>query len=138
MIRRDMLEVYEIERHGLAQWCEEGFLARLRKENCIGMVAEHGEKVVGFLMYELHKHHLRLTNLAVHPAWRRLGVGRQMIDKIASKLSSHRRTRLTVDVHENNLDGQLFFKSQRFFATQVLHGDDGDVYSMRLLAEGVQ
>ena len=32
------------------------------------MVAEQGEKVVGFMIYELHKAKLHILNFAVHPA----------------------------------------------------------------------
>ena len=31
------------------------------------MVAEQGEKVVGFMIYELHKTKLHILNFAVHP-----------------------------------------------------------------------
>src|SRR5204862_6467086 len=56
MIRRDMPEVLHTEQQSFEfAWTEEDFLRCLRQRNCIGMVAEHGEKVVGFMIYELHK-----------------------------------------------------------------------------------
>src|SRR5690348_3144654 len=56
MIRRDMPEVLQTEQHSFEfPWTEEDFLRCLRQRNCIGMVAEQGEKVVGFMIYELHK-----------------------------------------------------------------------------------
>ena len=84
------------------------------------MVAEQGEKVVGFMIYELHKTKLHILNFAVHPGWRRLGVGAQMVAKLISKLSSHRRTRITLEVRETNLAAQLFFRKQGFKAVRVL------------------
>ncbi len=99
MIRRDMPEVLQAEQLSFEYaWNEEDFLRCLRQRNCIGMVAEHGEKVVGFMIYELHKNKLHILNFAVHPAWRRLAVGAQMVAKLISKLSSHRRTRITLEV----------------------------------------
>jgi ribosomal-protein-alanine N-acetyltransferase len=94
------------------------------------MVAEQGEKVVGFMIYELHKAKLHILNFAVHPIHRRLGVGAQMVAKLISKLSSHRRTRITLEVRETNLSAQLFFRSQGFRALRVLRGyyeDSGEV-----------
>ena len=121
MIRRDMPEVLHAEQESFAfAWTEEDFLRCLRQRNCIGMVAEHGEKVVGFMIYELHKNKLHILNFAVHPAWRRLGVGAQMVAKLISKLSSHRRTRITLEVRETNLAAQLFFRAQGFKAVRVL------------------
>lgn len=121
MIRRDMPEVLQAEQLSFEYaWTEEDFLRCLRQRNCIGMVAEHGEKVVGFMIYELHKNKLHILNFAVHPAWRRLGVGVQMVAKLISKLSSHRRTRITLEVRETNLIAQLFFHHQEFKAIRVL------------------
>ena len=121
MIRRDMPEVLQTEQLSFEYaWTEEDFLRCLRQRNCIGMVAEHGEKVVGFMSYELHKNKLHILNFAVHPAWRRMGVGAQMVAKLISKLSSHRRTRITLEVRETNLAAQLFFHKQEFKAVRVL------------------
>jgi ribosomal-protein-alanine N-acetyltransferase len=123
MIRRDMPEVLQTEQASFEfSWTEEDFLRCLRQRNCIGMVAEQGEKVVGFMIYELHKAKLHILNFAVHPGFRRLGVGAQMVAKLISKLSSHRRTRITLEVRETNLPAQLFFRSQGFRAVQVLRG----------------
>ena len=77
MIRRDMPEVLAIEQASFqCPWIEEEFLSYLRERNTIGMVAEVGEKVVAFFIYELHEKHLTLLNLAVHPDYRRQGIGR--------------------------------------------------------------
>jgi ribosomal-protein-alanine N-acetyltransferase len=121
MIRRDMPEVLAIE-HASQEfpWCEEEFLRVLRQRNCIGMVAEYGERVVGFMIYELHKTKLQVLNFAVHPEFRRQGVGRQMIAKLAGKLSSHRRTRIVLHVRETNLAAQLFYRVQGFRASEVV------------------
>jgi ribosomal-protein-alanine N-acetyltransferase len=123
MIRRDMPEVLLTERSSFDfAWSEEDFLRCLRQRNCIGMVAEHGEKVVGFMIYELHKNKLHILNFAVHPQWRRAGVGAQKVSKLISKLSSHRRTRITLEIRETNLTAQLFFRKQEFKATRVVRG----------------
>src|SRR5215212_6178941 len=123
MIRRDFAEVMAIEVRSFEYpWWEEELVRCLRQRNCIGMVAEHGERVVGFMIYELHKNKLHILNFAVHPSWRRLGVGAQMVAKLISKLSSHRRTRITLEVRETNLVAQLFFRKQEFRALRVLRG----------------
>ena len=135
MIRRDMPEVLHAEQESFAfAWTEEDFLRCLRQRNCIGMVAEHGEKVVGFMIYELHKNKLHIMNFAVNPGWRKRGVGAQMVGKLVSKLSSHRRTRITLEVRETNLGAQLFFRKLEFRALRVMrsyYDDSGeDAFSM--------
>jgi len=121
MIRRDMPEVLQTEQESFEYaWTEEDFLKCLRQRNCIGMVAEHSDKVVGFMIYELHKTKLHVLNFAVHPQCRRAGIGRQMVAKLIGKLSSHRRTKITLAVRETNLAAQLFFKMLEFRATKVM------------------
>lgn len=122
MIRRDMPSVLDIEKACFEfPWGEEDFIRCLRQRNCIGMVAEVGEQVVGFMIYELHKTRLHILNFCVHPEWRRQGVGRVMVEKLVSKLSYQRRTRVMLEVRETNLDAQLFFRSMGFRAITVLH-----------------
>ena len=54
MIRRDMPEVLKIEAASFEYtWDEDEFLNLLRPRNCIGMVAEHENRVVGFMIYEM-------------------------------------------------------------------------------------
>lgn len=136
MIRRDMPEVLQIEQDSHDYpWMEEDFLHCLRQRNCIGMVAEIGEQVVGFMIYELHKVRLHILNFAVHPGQRRHRVGTQMVQKLISKLSSHRRNCITLEIRETSLESQLFFRTVGFCATSVLrdHFDDTgeDAYMMQ-------
>jgi ribosomal-protein-alanine N-acetyltransferase len=121
MIRRDMNEVLETESSSFEfPWSEEDFIRCLRQRNCIGMIAEHEDRVVGFMIYELHKTRLHVLNFAVAARYRRYGVGTQMVSKLISKLSTQRRTRITLEVRETNLAAQLFFRSQAFRAVSVL------------------
>lgn len=121
MIRRDMAEVLQIERSSFEyHWTEADFLHCLRQRNCIGMVAEHGNRVVGFMIYELFKNRLHILNFAVAPDYRNSGIGQQMVAKLANKLSQQRREFITLEVRETNLQAQLFFRGQGFQATRVL------------------
>jgi ribosomal-protein-alanine N-acetyltransferase len=121
MIRRDMPEVLAIESHSFEfPWSEDDFIRCLRQRNCIGMVAERDERVVGFMIYELHRNRLHILNFAVHPDFRRHGVGHQMATKLIGKLSPQRRSRILLEVRETNLDAQLFFRDLNFRAISVL------------------
>jgi ribosomal-protein-alanine N-acetyltransferase len=121
MIRRDMPEVLNIESQSFEfPWSEDDFIRCLRQRNCIGMVAEHEEQIVGFMIYELNRNLLHVMNFAVRADFRRRGLGSQMLDKLISKLSQQRRTRITLEVRESNLAAQLFFRRSGFKAVSVL------------------
>jgi ribosomal-protein-alanine N-acetyltransferase len=142
LIRRDMPEVLEIVGSSFEfSWSEEDFLSCLRQRNCIGMVAEHNNRIVGFMIYELHKARLRILNFAVCPEARRHGVGNQMVQRLVDKLSQQRRKEILLEVRETNLSAQMFFKKQGFRAVHVLRGhyddttEDAYVMQFRLTAQ---
>jgi len=122
MIRRDMAEVLQIERESFEYpWIDEDFIRCLRQRNCIGMVAEHEGRVVGFMIYELHRTRIHVLNFAVARLCHRLGVGSQMVAKLIAKLSAQRRSRIVLEVRETNVDAQLFFRENGFRAVSILH-----------------
>ena len=135
MVRRDMAEILAIEGESFEfLWLEEDFIRCLRQRNCIGMVAEHDERVVGFMIYELNKTRIHVLNFAAAAEYRRRGVGSQMVAKLIGKLSACRRTRISLETRESNLPAQLFFRSQGFTAGRVLRDfyddTDEDAYHM--------
>jgi [ribosomal protein S18]-alanine N-acetyltransferase len=142
MIRRDMSEVLAIENRSFEfPWSDEDFIRCLRQRNCIGMVAEYDERVVGFMIYELHKNRLHVLNFAVRPEFRRCGIGTAMIRKLIGKLSEQRRNRILLEIRETNLDAQLFFRDTGFRAISVLRAfyEDSpeDAYLMQYRHRGL-
>lgn len=119
MIRRDLPEVLQIEKASFEDgWKEEDFLVALRQVNCIGNVAEIGEKIVGFFLWEMQQGFLKITNFAIDPNYRRQGIGKAMIQKLFTKLQEN-RNRITMMVKESNLPAQLFFKTMGFECTGI-------------------
>lgn len=121
-IRRDMASLLWIDSGSFEEpWTERDFTRRLAQRSIILMVAEVGEEVVGFVVYELHEDRLHLLRLAVSPERRRQGVGMQMIAKLVGKLHGHRRDRLTLDVPEECLSAQLWLRALGVRAVSVDH-----------------
>ncbi len=124
MIRCDMEEVLEIEQLCFEfPWSGMDFVAARRQLNCVAMVAEVGEgkdrQILGYMVYELYKKSIHVTNLAVESSTWRRGVGRALIEKLQAKLSPQRRMMITTLVGERNTNAQLFFKALGFQATSV-------------------
>jgi ribosomal-protein-alanine N-acetyltransferase len=116
LIRRDLPEVLHIDETANPDhcWTEDEFLSALRSRNCIGMVVEKGETVVGFMIYELHKSKLHVLHMCVHPEMQKNGVGTAMVNKLFEKLSSDRRTKITMLVPDSLTDMHLFLRKMGF------------------------
>jgi ribosomal-protein-alanine N-acetyltransferase len=137
MVRSDMAEVLEIEELQFEYpWTEDQFIAHLRKRNVIAMVATWEGKVVGFMLYAIHPTHYHIESFAVNHGAEGRGVGRQMVEKLAGKLTPAKRTRLTIDIWERNLHAQNFFKAMGFTSPGILRGYFNtigeDAYAMEL------
>lgn len=138
MIRRDMAEILCIEEEAFEfPWADADFTRCLRQRNCIGMVAELGGGVVGFMLYELHRTRVHVLNFAVARSHRRFGIGTGMMTRLISKLTPQRRDRIELEVRETNLPAQLFFRSLGFRAVAVLRDyyqdSTDDAYRMQFL-----
>lgn len=136
MIRRDMDDITRIEKQSSEfPWAEDDFIRCLRQRNCIGMVAERGGQLAGYMVYELHKTRIHLLNIAVAPEHQNHNVGRALVHKLTLKLSHERRNQIMLEVRETNVGAQLFFKTFGFKAISVLHDfyDDAteDAYLMQ-------
>lgn len=132
MIRRDMHEVVALD----DEWPEDEYLRLLRQRNCIGMVAELGERVVGAMVYEMHKGRLTVLRMTGAPG----PVGAQAIAtmsrKLVGKLSPHGRTVVDYEVNEGDMKTLKLLRQEGWKATGVLRdhfdGRDAIVMSWRL------
>jgi len=136
LIRRDMPQVLAIESEVFDHpWSEDEFLVHLRDRQTIGMVAEIGDIIVGYMIYGLRKKALELLNFAVAAEHQRTGVGTAMVNRLTRKLNIERRTDIYTGVWERNIRAQQFFRHHGFRCTAILRGEydesDDDCYLMR-------
>lgn len=111
MIQRDMAEVLSIEDASPHPWDADEIRAALRQRNCVAMVAEVGDRIVGWMNYAIYKRRIHLLNLAVHPHYQLCGIGRMMLAKLQNKLEPDRRTSIVADVHERCLGAQKWLRA---------------------------
>lgn len=121
-VRNDLKDILKIENTCEHPWTEKRFIESLRRRDGIGMVAQLNNSIVGYVTYRFRDEHLRLTNLVVHPEYRRIGIGTQIINKMKYKVDfSPRRKAIYFDIRETNLDMQLFLKKMDFRAIRIVH-----------------
>ena len=119
-ISRDLPEVLAIEKESSEfPWSKEDFVRCFRCLNCVGIVSEYDDRVVGFMLFASSKTLIHILNLAVDPDYRHLGIGRQMVCRLIKRLSSQRLI-ITSIVSAKNLLAQLFFRTNGFRVTSFL------------------
>jgi ribosomal-protein-alanine N-acetyltransferase len=137
IIGKDMPEVVTIEQISFPDnpWTEDAFRKFLRRKNAIGLCCEMHGYVIGYCCYSLHKRRIEIENFAVHPEFRRFGVGKSMVDRLFDKLSiGGRRQALTTMVRETNTAAHLFLNGCGFTCRSVERNpyddanDDGYVF----------
>lgn len=118
-------EVFEIEQLSFEYgWSERDFFDCLSLwEDYVCLAAMQDETIVGFLVYQKCPKHFHLINFAIHPRFRRMGAGTQMVTRFIRHLSRHHRSYITLEVRETNLIALKFFHHQQFRATgEILQG----------------
>lgn len=150
MIRRDMSEVLDIENGCCDEdsyygdvWTEGDYVRALRQRNCHGHVSEFDEKIIGFMIIELHKKRFDIVRFAVDPEYLHRNVGTQMIERLKKKLVSGRRKEIRILVRESSLLAQKFLRHCDFKAVKILRNycstDNGfeDAYMMKYKCDQV-
>jgi ribosomal-protein-alanine N-acetyltransferase len=146
MTRHDWPAVLDIEAASFPNpWTEVELHAAVTSRNVLALVAAdtpNGE-VLGYLLYQLRRRHLRLLNLAVAPARRRAGVGTSLVGALLARAGAGMSRRsVAAAVGERNDGGHRFLAALGFKAVRLLPGydahEDGSLEDAYLfLREGV-
>lgn len=140
LIRRDMPSVMEInDELGIAT-SETEYKEFLRKRDCIGMVAEIDDVVVGYVMYRFSKQNTEIVHFGVNPHASGKGVGRAMVEKLKAKdriIKTRRKIIACVD--EYNVAFQVFLRACGFRCVKAERGffEHGDMFLFELELERV-
>lgn len=137
LIVRDVPEVLSIDAEGFENpWSENVLRQNLLSRHNVGMVAEIEDRVVGFMVYELHLGLIHMVRFAVKESERRRGIGSDMVKKLQCRLHETRRRRLLLPVPDRSL-----FLNPPFYAKRCLHAvatvpscgeDDGHLLEHRV------
>ena len=100
-------------------WGRQDFIRMTKILGCYTIVAEHGNAVVGFMVFDLHVRHVHLLNFAVDPPYQIKGVGRKLLMELLNRLDE-KRAKVITELNETNLRGLGFFYHFGFRATRLL------------------
>lgn len=121
---RDLPRILEIERQAFEDpWSEEDFdrlLWQSRSEHLCRVAVQDDGRLVGYIVYQLHRRWMQILSMVVATDWRRQGIGGLLVRELTGKLVPGRRDRVECGVCETNLAAQVFFRSLGFRAVSIL------------------
>lgn len=117
----DLERILEIEQASFSTpWSRQSFLHELlENERAVYLVYRENERVWGYIGMWVVMDEGHITNLAVHPVFRRRGVGRRLIEALTEE-SIHRGVRhLTLEVRKSNIPAQELYKGLGFVSMGI-------------------
>lgn len=126
----DLDEIMTIERASFSYpWSPRFFLQELRVPCARSLLAVLGGKTVGYIVYWLLPSEVDIHNLAVHPTYRRQGIGMSLLQGVVEEAKRNGASKVTLEVRKSNEAAQRLYHFLGFVARGVRKGyysDDGE------------
>ncbi|MEW6408615.1 MAG: ribosomal protein S18-alanine N-acetyltransferase [Nitrospirota bacterium] len=122
MREEDIKEVMQIERASfLSPWSEGAFLYELKRNAGISYssVARTGKKVVGYVCFWILFDEAHLMNLAVHPDFRNMGIGRKLIQFAIDIARQRDVSRIILEVRGSNAIAKHLYEKFGFKTVSI-------------------
>ncbi|MDE2998837.1 MAG: ribosomal protein S18-alanine N-acetyltransferase [Gemmatimonadota bacterium] len=115
--------VVAIEREGFADpWPRRDFEDVLDRRDGYSLVFLNGKRVVAYAVGFLVNGEFHLANLAVHPAFRRRGLGRRFLAAVLSGLSGRNADVATLEVRVSNRSAIGLYRKLGFRTVAIRNG----------------
>lgn len=120
----DLQQVLAIEVASFpAPWSRQAFVSELTYNRmAVYLVARSQNQVVGYAGMWLVVDEAHVTNIAVHLAWRRLGIGKQLMDRLQDLALARGCTAMTLEVRKSNFAAQNLYTQYGFAAQGLRRG----------------
>lgn len=123
---KDVTQVHLVERSSFTSpWSRSIFVSEVTlNDNAIYIVAILNERIVGYAGMWVILDEGHITTLAVDPKFRRLGIGRDLMDELTLRSIKRGVTRMTLEVRVSNHKAQSLYEKLGF----VAHGIRKEYY----------
>lgn len=107
--------VFEVSKLSLKEtWNKESIEKELSNKLAKYLVALDGDNVVGFVGMWIVFDEGDITNIAVHPNYRKQGIGNLLMNNLISLCKENKINSLTLEVRESNIKAQNLYKKHEF------------------------
>lgn len=119
----DLEEVLRIERLSFTiPWSKRAFLYELlENQRALYLVAWEAKQIRGYIGMWIVLDEGHITNLAVHPDYRRRGIGRVLLETLMMESAKRGIQRLTLEVRRSNLGAQALYHGLGFKEAGIRH-----------------
>jgi len=124
----DIDAVWDIEKMCFSvPWSRQSFVLEVEKNRCARyVVAECSGTVVGYGGMWLVMDEAHITNIAVHPHFRRKGIGQSILKALMVEAHKIGIDKMTLEVRASNIAAQSLYKKLGFVEVGVRKGYYGD------------
>ena len=126
----DIENVIAIERASFQfPWSTRFFLDELQVDCARSILAEVDGRIVGYVLFWFLPEEVDIHNIAVHPDFRRKGIGRLLLEQVVDSARRQERLRVTLDVRFSNAPAQNLYRSFGFVIRGLRKGyysDNGE------------
>ena len=118
---RDLGEILKIEKLCFTTpWSKQAFLSELLdNDRAYYLVAKVGDRAVGYIGVWLIAGEGHITNVAVHPDFRRQGIGRKLLLAIEQIALARGHRRMTLEVRTSNEVAQRLYRKLGYVAAGI-------------------
>jgi len=71
-------------------------------------------KVIGYIIYWKIREEVQISNIAVHPDYRRLGIAERILRKVLSRLKKNNMAFVLLEVRPSNVSARALYKKLGF------------------------
>ena len=120
----DLDEVLLIERASFSMpWSRGAFLYEMQQNRVARCwVMREDDRAIGYLCLWEIADELHITNIAIHPSWRRQGVGRMLLKGVLDDARERRLRLVVLEVRPSNAEAQGLYQSFGFRVIGRRHG----------------
>jgi len=126
MIRKDLPEVLDIERVSFPNpWRPstfEGEIDNAPISNPYVIICGPGARIVGYVIYWHLKESVQISNISIHPDFRRVGVGENVMKRILKKIQNDGAEYIHLEVRPSNSAARALYEKLGFQILGVREG----------------
>ncbi len=114
----DLPPVMEIEMQSFPNpWHESTFRGEIQhRPISFPLVVVHNalDRVIGYIVFWLIGEEAQINNIAMHPDFRRLGIGERVLRQVIEQLRSSGAVMVTLEVRPSNIGAQTLYRKLGF------------------------